>query len=397
MSYDFKTLIDRTDMGSTKWLGMRKENPKLPEGIIPFSTADMEFKNAPEITEGLQEFLKEAILGYATGTESYYEALIGWMERRHNYHIQSEWVTPAEGVITGYVKLIKTVTEPGDGVIIMSPVYYPFRFGIMGSGREVVENQLIHNEDGTYEIDFDDLREKAKQPRTRALLFCNPHNPVGRVWTKQELCQVAEICLENDVFIISDEIHQDLIMPGYSHTVMATISPEVEKKCAVCTAPSKTFNMAGMKHANIIIADGELTKKYRFERMQDGYMNASILGYKACEIAYSKGEAWLDELISVLDDNRKFVNDFIYREIPQIKVSPLEGTYLMWLDCHAFHMDNKEMERFMKEDALIYGDEGYMFGSGGDGFERINIACPQFALEQALIRLKTALEMKNIL
>lgn len=391
MIYDFQTLVDRSTQGSSKLDYMRKAKKDVPEGIIPFSTADMEFKNAPEIVGGLKDYLDEAILGYATGTDVYYQSVVDWMRNNHGYTISKDWIVCTGGVVPAFIKLINAMTEPNDGVIIMSPVYFPFRMGLLANGRTPVENQLIE-EGGKYRIDFADLEQKAKAPKNKILLLCSPHNPVGRVWTTAELKKIVQICLENDVFIISDEIHNDLIMPGYQHTVLATLSQEASMHSAVCTSPSKTFNLAGMQLSNIIIEDPCIRKKLQDALVAEGFMSCGILGYKACELAYTKGADWLTQARETIWGNYHYVKDFFKHHFPELTVSPLEGTYLMWIDFRPWGMTVEELSHFMIHDALLFMDEGYMFGTGGDGFERINIACPRKVLEDAMERLFRARE-----
>lgn len=393
MKYDFTTIVDRSKMSSGKWDGMKKACPELPEGIIPFSVADMELKNAPEIIDGLKDFLDDVILGYTSPSKGYLDSVCSWMKTRHNWEINEEWIVTSPGVVPAFFNAVKAYTEPGEGVIIMTPVYYPFEMAMQLNGRNVVKNQLINN-NGHYEIDFADFEEKAKDSKNKVLLFCSPHNPVGRVWTKEELLKVADICLANDILIISDEIHFDLIMPGYEHTVFASLSEEIADHCIVCTAPSKTFNLAGMQASNIIIKNPDIRKKLSDELMTSAMFMLGILGYKSCELAYTKCSPWLDELLVLLDTNRKLVEDFMAANIPEIKVCPLEGTYLQWWDCRGLGLEYKELEEFMTKKAYMFFDEGHMFGSEGDGFERINLACPTAVLQEALERMAAALKAR---
>jgi putative C-S lyase len=386
MKHDFESLVQREPFGSIKWSQMRRINPDIGPDVIPLSAADMELKNAPEIMEGLKEYLDTAILGYTSPTQAYYDAVCGWMEKRHGWHIEKEWIVETAGVVPAIVEMVGVFTEPDDAVLIMTPVYYPFSMAAEKHHRKLYTNELIVDGD-TYRIDFDDLEEKAKRPETKLLIFCSPHNPVGRIWTYDELVRIGKICLENDVFIISDEIHFDLILPGYKHITMGVMPKEIAENCAICTAPSKTFNLAGMQTSNIIIPG----KKWR-SRMTTarGYFSLNALGYKACEFAYTRAAGWLDELMLLIDKNRKYVEDFMAQNIPEVKVFRLEGTYLQWMDFNALGMDYKELERFMQFEAQLFLDEGYLFGEGGKGFERINLACPTKYLEYAMERLLRA-------
>jgi aminotransferase/cystathionine beta-lyase len=375
---------------------MKIKNPQTPDGIIPLSVADMEFKMAPEITAGLREYLQDLVLGYAGPTEAYYNAVSGWMKNRHGWDIKPEWIVNSNGVVAAFFNAVKALAAPGEGVIIMPPVYYPFFMAIERNKRRVVMNNLrIQN--GRYEIDFEDLEKKAADPRNKVLLFCSPHNPVGRVWEAAELKRIGDICLEHQVAIVSDEIHFDLIMPGFKHTVFASLGEAYAQNLITCTAPSKTFNLAGMQSSNIIIQNKELMAKYLDELSHNmGRPSLNILGYKACEIAYTQCAPWLDELITVIDANKKMVEDFMGRRIPRIKVFNLEGTYLQWWDCRELGMGHEELEKFMIFEALLFLDEGYLFGESGRGYERINLACPAVVLEAALERLERALAKRGL-
>ena len=388
MKYDFETLVRRKEAGSHKWDMMYQKNPETAEDIVPFSVADMEFKNAPEIIEGLKQYLDTHIMGYTGATDSYYESVIDWMKERHGFTPKKEWVIETAGVVPAIYQMVQAFTEPGDAVMIMTPVYYPFAEAVLRNGRRLVETEL-KNTDGYYEIDFRDFEEKAASEEVKLLILCSPHNPVGRVWTKDELNQIADICLKNHVFIISDEIHFDLILPGYQHVSMATLGDNYLNNCAICTAPSKTFNLAGFQTYNIMIPNGVYRNKMTRAR---GYFSLNVLGYQACELAYRKAGGWLDELLLVLEKNKKMVDTFFEEKFPMFRVSPLQGTYLIWIDFRAMGLKSRELEKFMQEKAQLYFDEGYIFGKAGEGFERMNIACPTVVLEDALKRLEKALK-----
>lgn len=389
MKYDFETSMDRRTSGSVKWHEMMRKRADIPNGIVPLSVADMEFKTAPEIIEGLQQYLAEAALGYTEATESYYEAVKGWMQLQHNWHIEPEWIVPTLGVVTALGLAVRAFTKPRDGVIIMTPVYYPFFLVAEQQGRRVAET-VLQNKSGRYEIDFADLEEKAKRPENKLLLLCSPHNPVGRVWSREELYRVGEICKKYHVLVVSDEIHNDLIMPGYTHTVFLQAGDFAEN-AIVCTAPSKTFNLAGMQDSNIIIASKSLRAEFMRVKRESGFLELNALAYRACEIAYTRCRGWLEELISVLDSNRKLVEAYVAQAMPQAVLTRLEGTYLMWLDLRAYGFSAEVLEQKMI-DAFLFFDEGYLFGKPGEGFERINIACPPAVLENALERLEKVLK-----
>ncbi len=390
MKYDFETVVNRANVGSSKWEQMKKWNPHVSEDIVPFSVADMEFVNAPEIVDGLKKFLDTTVLGYTRPTLSYYKAVCGWMDKRHHWHVEPEWIVESSGVVSAFFAAVRAFSEPGDGVIVMPPVYYPFYGAISTNNRTKVECPLI-NTGTTYEIDFDALERVARKPQNKILLFCSPHNPVGRVWTEDELAKVGEICLKHDVLILSDEIHFDLIMPGHKHTVFAALSEELANQMIVFTAPSKTFNLAGLQASNIIIPNKELRKTYLTEVQANGFFQLNILAYKACEIAYTQCEEWLEQLLQVIYHNHLTLKQYIEENLPAIKVYDLEGTYLQWMDFNGLGLNKDRLEKIMHQEAQIFFDEGYIFGEAGNGFERMNIACPTSVLERALERLNKTL------
>lgn len=396
MKYDFENVIDRSNLGSSKWSGMKKANPDVPDGIVPFSVADMELKNAPEIIEGLRDYLNvdKMSLGYTSPTESYNEAVKAWMKRRHNWDVDMQWNVLSPGVVAAIFHAVCAFTEPDDGVILFSPVYYPFKMSIELNKRTLVDVPLV-DQGLHYEIDWESFEAAAKDPVNKVLLFCSPHNPVGRVWTSAELKRISEICLENNILMLSDEIHNDLIMPGYKHTVYATISEEAAQSCVIFTAPSKSFNLAGLHTSNIFVPNNELRKRFFDEMFSSALFTLNAIGYKACEIAYTQCADWLDQTIVLVDKNAKLVETYLSEKIPQIIVYPLEGTYLQWWDCRNLFNSDLEMEEFMKKKAHMFLDEGYMFGETGKGFERINLACPTHVLQEALERLSAALKNRH--
>ena len=388
MGYDFTTIIDRSACGSSKWAGMRKIDPHTGPDVLPMSTADMEFLTAPEIREGLKTYIDTVIQGYTDPTQAYFDAVLDWQRRRHGYEGKQEWIVTTSGVVPAIFFLVNLLTEPGDGIIIQQPVYYPFSLAAKLTGRRLVNNALIRKEE-TYEIDFDDLEAKARDPRNKILIFCNPHNPVGKVWSREDLTRLAEICAANHVFIIDDEIHNDLVMPGHRHTALPTVSAEASRICAYCTAPSKTFNLAGMQLSNIFIEDPEVRGRLSLSKLMGMSLSQVAISYEACRLAYEKGEPWLEELLQVVDGNAKYVASFLAEHIPQARCYPLEGTYLLWVDFGGLGLHHKELERLMLS-AKLFLDEGAMFGKEGRGFERFNLALPRSAVESAMARLLKA-------
>ncbi|NLL91836.1 MAG: pyridoxal phosphate-dependent aminotransferase [Ruminococcaceae bacterium] len=392
--YDFETRLSRKNTGASKWNGMYDYNPDIPDGIVPLSVADMEFKTAPEIVEGLVEYLKnDVVFCYSAPTQRYYDAVGNWMEKRHQWKVEEDWLVLTTGVVQAVYNALYAYTSPGDGVIVMTPVYHPFFSAITNNGCDIVKNSLICSDSG-YEIDFDDLEEKAAVEKNKVLIFCSPHNPVGRVWTREEIEKVAEICLRNNVLVISDEIHFDLVMPGYKHIVMSDLSKEVAMNTITTTAISKTFNLAGLQSSNIFIPNEELREAYKLGKKKRSLSNLSTLGYQATIIAYETGEPWLEALIKKIDENKTLCEEFFKKEIPEVRVFELEGTYLQWWDFRAFGLDNDELEKFLYDDALLFLNQGYVFGEEGNGFQRVNLAAPTAVLEESLARLLSAYNKK---
>lgn len=394
MKYDFTTLVDRTQSGSVKWEQMIGWNPEVDKDVVPLSVADMELKSPPEITEGLKKYLDEGILGYTMPYPAFYKAVLSWQQKRHHWSIETEWLVHTPGVVAAFYAAIRAFSQKGDGVIIFRPVYHPFSQAIADNDRTEVNVPLVNN-DGFYTIDFAAFEAAAAQPENKILLFCSPHNPVGRVWTKEELGKIAEIAMKHNLLVVSDEIWNDFVYPGYEHHVLANVYPELTEQIITCTAPSKTFNLAGMAISNIIIADPVLRQKFQAEIMQVRGDMIGALGFKACELAYAHGEAWLDELIQVIDTNQRLVQDFFQSQFPQIKAPLSEGTYLQWVDFRALGYSNEELETFLHQEAQFFANEGYIFGEEGSGFERLNLALPTHILQVQLDRLGAALKRKG--
>lgn len=385
-NYDFTTVVDRGPLSAEKWAIMRRANPDVPAGIPPFSVADLDMKNAPEIIAGLRAYLEDAVLGYTATPAAFTAAVVGWMQRRHGWRVEPEWIVQSNGVVPAFFNAVRAFTEPGDGVIIQTPSYYPFYMAIERNHRRLVRNPLVLC-DGHFRIDFDALERLAAEPKTKLLLFCSPHNPTSRVWTRHELQRVADIVLAHGLILVSDEIHFDLVMPGYQHTVMAMMGADIASRCVVCTAPSKTFNLAGMQASNIIIPDTALRERFAEELASTGFFSLNILGYKACELAYSRGEAWLSGLLELVHHNHLLVKQFMAEHLPRVTVFDLEGTYLQWMDFRALGKSAGELKRINEREALVFFDEGAMFGEDGAGFERMNLATPTAAVQAALERL----------
>ncbi len=385
MKYDFETIIDREGTGSSKWNGVN-----ATVECVPLSVADMEFPTAPPIKEALKKLIDTTVLGYTDATDEYYEAVISWQKRKHNWNIEKDWIVMTPGIVNALAVLVDAVTKPAESVLILTPVYYPFDMSVIAKSRHIVYSTLINN-NGHYEIDFDDVEEKCEREDVTALLFCNPHNPVGRVWSKAELQKIGDICCDNGVFIIDDEIHNDLIMDGFNHTVMATLNNKIKDNIAVCTAPSKTFNIAGVQCSNIIIPNEKARAKASACCLINMQSHLNIFAYTACKTAYNECEEWLNELLTVIKSNAETVEKFMAENFPEIKCSTLEGTYLQWIDVRGLGLNHIEMRK-MLEEQRIYLDNGEMFGFEGRGFQRINLACPKVTLEKMLMRFKEGVE-----
>ncbi|MBD5559336.1 MAG: pyridoxal phosphate-dependent aminotransferase [Clostridia bacterium] len=388
MEYDFETWQNRASQGSAKWNAMLELKPDVSPDTVPLSVADMEFLLAPEIRDGLCEHLGTAVLGYTQPTPYYFECIQQWLARRQDLQIETEWIVPTPGVVNGIGLALTACTNPGDGIIVMTPVYYPFYKLIEYTGRRQISLPLTDT-DGYYTIDVQKLDELASD--AAAILLCSPHNPVGRVWTKQELEDIGEIASKYGLLIISDEIHGDLVMPGYRHIPFLNACPDMKERTVLFTAPSKTFNLAGMQASSAIIPNKELRAAFEDAKMRSGQFALNALAYTSTELAYTRCDGWYKEMIEVIDGNRQLAIDFIQREIPQAVVSPLQGTYLLWVDLRYLGLDPTELEKRMIAQDLFF-DEGYVFGNEGAGFERINLAVPRAVLVSALDRLKAAVD-----
>lgn len=388
MRYDFETVHKRYNTGSKKWSELAENGVKENENIIPFSVADMEFVTAPEIIEAIKYELDNSVMGYANPTNEYLETVCNWMKKRHGWNAKPEWILPSHGIVDAFFEAVKIYTKEGEGVILMTPTYYPMYTAIKNNNRVLMDCPLKQTED-SYEIDFDDFEKKAADKNTKLLILCSPHNPCGRVWKKEELLRIGEICLKHNVIVVSDEIHNDLVMPGYKHIVFASLSEEIANNCIVCTSPSKTFNLAGLQTSNIFIPNPILRQKF-LETLKTTNSNpkCNILGYRASEAAYKNCEKWLDEVIKIIDTNKQLIIEFFKKEFPQIKVKKLEATYLLWMDWNGLGLDYKQLEYINHKEAKLFFDEGYIFGAQGEGFERWNLACPTKYIVEALNRMK---------
>lgn len=389
VTYDFDEVIDRRNTDCLKYdFAVQRGRPK---DVLPFWVADMDFSIAQEIEDALVKRCQHGIFGYSEATDGYFAALQNWYLKHFNWQVQRPWLIKTPGVVFALAMAVKAFTEPGDGVLVQQPVYYPFTEVIRDNDSEVV-NAPLALVNGHYEIDFADLEQKLANPKVKLMFLCSPHNPVGRVWTKEELLKVGDLCLKYNVITVSDEIHSDFVWDDNVHTPFATLGEEYQQNCIVCTAPSKTFNLAGLQVSNIFIPNQKLRRAFRKQIDAAGYSQLNTLGLVACQAAYTYGEEWLTQVKAYIRSNITFVDDYLKQNLPQIKMLPIEGTYLVWLDCSALGMTADEREQWLWHEAKLWLDGGGIFGKEGEAFERINVACPRATLLQGLEQLKAAVE-----
>ncbi|MGL4308609.1 MAG: MalY/PatB family protein [Cetobacterium sp.] len=383
--------VERRGTDSRKWskIGMQEMADYIDDESLPLWVADMDFKAPKIVIDKLKERVVHGVFGYNIPEENYYESIRYWNEKRKGFEVESKWVVATTGVVPALNFAIKAYSEKGDGIIIQSPVYPPFRYSIMNNERKVIDNKLLLN-NGKYEIDFEDLEKKAQDPKTKMLIMCTPHNPVGRVWSEEELRKVIDICLRNNLILVADEIHSDLILFGNKFYSIGNMGDEILEKTVICTSVSKTFNLAGLRVANILIPNEKLRDKFLKEIYEVGEKPIpNLFGAVGVEAAYSEeGEEWLESLISYLEENYNYLKDYIETNIPKIKVSPLEGTYLAWLDFREYNLSAKELKNKLEKEAKLVVDPGEIFGEEGQGFIRLNFACSLKTLKITLERLK---------
>ncbi len=392
MQYDFDTPIDRTHTWSIKH-DFKKENGKADD-ILPLWVADMDFRSPDSVVEALKKAVDHGIFGYSRADESYFDAVAAWYQKRHHLTLQPEWMTCTPGIVFALSIAVRAFTQEGDAVLIQPPVYHPFSRAILRNKRTLVENPLVLK-DGHYEMDLEELEQKVLDEHVKLMILCNPHNPVGRVWTREELTALADICLRHHVYVISDEIHGDFVWQGHEQTPYASISEEACLHSMMCTAPSKTFNLAGMATSNLFIPDPEMRRKFRSELLDVGQENMNRLGLFACRAAYEGGGEWLDQLIGYLAGNLALVRDFCKNRVPQIQLVEPEGTYLAWLDCRKLGMTDDELMAFFSNEAKVWLDPGTHSGEQGSGFMRFNLGSSRSVIAQALDQIEAAWKKRN--
>lgn len=389
MKFDFDKIIDRKGTNSLKYDFARERG--MREDALPLWVADMDFQTAPGIIERIEKTVQHGIFGYSEGKDEYFSAVYNWYKNNFGWEVKKNWLVKTPGVVFGISAAIRAFTKEGDAVLIQKPVYYPFSEVIEDNNRLLVNNAL-KNINGHYEIDFEDFEKKITENNVKIFLFCSPHNPVGRVWKEWELRKMGDICLKHNVLIISDEIHSDFTYAGNKHIVFASLSDKYADITITCTAPSKTFNLAGLQVSNIFISNAALRKRFKKAVAAVGYSQVNTIGLVACQAAYEEGEEWLEQLKEYLEENLVFVREYLKCNIPQIKLVEPEGTYLIWLDFRGLNITKDKLEDLIINGARLWLDSGAIFGDDGEGYQRINIACPRKILEQALFQLKEAVD-----
>ena len=381
MKYDFDEIIPRRNTRSYKW------DSAADNDVLPLWVADMDFRTAPAVVEALERRVKHGIFGYVKVPDEYYQAVTNWFAQRHGWQFQKEWMIYTSGVVPALSAIIKALTEPGDDIVVQTPVYNCFFSSIRNNGCRIVSNPLIY--DGrTYRMDFEDLETKTADPNVKAMLLCNPHNPAGRVWTRDELIRLGEICRRNHVTVISDEIHCELVFPGHTYLPFASISDQHLWNSVTCISPSKSFNMAGLQIANIIARDDALRQRIDRAININEVCDVNPFGVEATIAAYNQGEEWLMQLIGYLHGNYETLCEFFGKYLPQIAVTELEGTYLVWTDCRKLGLSSDVLQSCLLAEAGVWLNSGTMYGAEGEGFMRWNIACPRSVLVQAMARFR---------
>lgn len=387
--YDFDKLTERRGTNSYKW-----DSP-VDADVLPMWVADMDFEVAPAITKALQERVAQGIFGYTMVPDSYYEAIVGWFKRRHGWTLERDRILYTTGVVPAVSCALKALTLPGEKVLVQTPAYNCFFSSIANSGCQLAENELVY-EDGTYHVDFDDFERKCADEKTTVFLLCNPHNPAGRVWKREELERMNDICLKHGVKVVADEIHCELVMPGFRFVPFASVSAACRDNCVVLNSPSKGFNIAGLQIANIICADAAVRRRIDRAVNINEVCDVNPFGVLALQAAYTAGEEWLDELNAYIHGNYELVKDFVAKEMPKLKVVRMEGTYLVWLDVMGLESTSDELTDKLLKEAKVMVNSGTMYGRrAGEGFIRLNIACPRARLLEGLKRMGRCLAEYN--
>ena len=387
MNYNFDEVIDRSNSDCSKIENLKPLFGR--EDIIPLWVADMDFKSPPAITRALMKRVEHGVFGYTVQSDEYFNSIINWLNRRYNWKTSKEDINYVPGVVKGFSIAIEEFTEVGDNIIIQPPVYHPFRIMTKSLNRNVVNNPLVL-ENGQYRMDFDGLRKIVSEKKCKMLIFCNPHNPGGRVWSIEELKELSEICFENEILVISDEIHSDMALPGFTHTPFATVSSEADNNSITLMAPSKTFNIAGIVSSFAVISNKEIRDKYYSFVKKRGLDEGNLFAYTATVSAYNECDDWLDEMLKYVQSNVDFVDSYLKNNIPEIKAILPEASFLIWLDCRSLNLSQNELVKLFVDKAGLALNDGSIFGPGGEGFMRLNVGSPKSILEKALSNLKNA-------
>jgi cysteine-S-conjugate beta-lyase len=389
MNYDFDEVQDRRGTGCLKYDATRKRKGR--DDLLPLWVADMDFALPEDIRADISAVAAHGIFGYGFTTPTYLDAVRSWYARHHDWQTEREWIVQTPGVVFALGVAIQAFSVPGDAILIQQPVYYPFASIVEANGRVLVNNELVY-EDGRYRIDFDDFETKIREQNVKVFILCSPHNPVGRVWSAAELIRMGQICAAHGVVVVADEIHGDFAYPEHTHRVFPTLDEAFPSLSVVCTAPSKTFNIAGLQVANIFISDPELRRRFCAVLNALGYEGVSTIALTAAQSVYTKGEDWLRQLKEYLVGNLAYIRAFLQEELPQIRLIEPEGTYLVWLDCSALGLSDRELEELIVNKAHLWLDAGSLFGQRSGQFERVNIACPRALLKQACAQLAHAVD-----
>lgn len=390
MPVNFDERIDRRNTDSLKYDFAAKRG--MPDDILPLWVADMDFPAPDAVRQALAERAAHGIFGYSDAADdSYFDALSHWYAERFDWRLRPEWLIKTPGVVFALCAAIRALTDEGDAVLIQPPVYYPFGESVLENNRRLITNRLVYA-DGGYSVDLADFEEKIVTHGVRLFILCSPHNPVGRVWTEAELTAMGDICVRHGVYVVADEIHADFVYPGHRHLVFANLKPAFAELSVTCTAPSKTFNLAGLQISNIFVPNTDIRRRLRRAVNRVGYSQPNVMGLIACRAAYAQGAEWLDALTAYLRDNLAFTRQFLAGQLPQLRLIEPQGTYLLWLDCSALALTDRALDDLMMHKAGLWLDGGTMFGAGGEGFQRINIACRRETLRDALQRLKKAVD-----
>ena len=387
--YNFDAIVDRRGTSCLKYDFAMKRKGR--DDLLPMWVADMDFPLPEEILNVFHNRISHGIFGYSDPTDPYYAALNKWFSTHYGYTIEPEWISVPCGVVFALATAVKAFTEPGDACIIQQPVYYPFREVIENGDRKLVNSQLRY-ENGRYTMNYEDFEQKVVENNVKLYILCNPHNPVGRVWTKDELVRIADICLKHGVTMLVDEVHADFIYPGHKFTSFMTLDEKYREKLIVCTSPSKTFNVGGLQPASIIMPNPEVKAKFETEKAAAGYSNAPIMSLLATTTCYEMGSDWVAELVAYITENKNYFKKFVEENFPKAYFVEPEGTYLIWVDFSAYGYSDEELEHIMLEEAHLWLDSGKIFGPATAQFERFNIACPRSTIETALNQLKEALD-----